>query len=91
MKKHDFIKAVAAKAGLSQDAVSKMLSAGVEIITEELKSGNEVNITGFGAFRVSERAARNGVNPRTKEAIKIPAMLIPSFKAGKTLKEAIRG
>ena len=91
MKKQEFIKAVAAEAGLSQDAVSKMLSAGVNVITNELKNGNEVNITGFGSFKVSERAARNGVNPRTKEPIKIPAMLTPVFKAGKTLKDAIRG
>jgi len=90
MKKIDFIKAVAASAGLSQDAVSKMLSSSIEIITDELKSGGEVNITGFGAFKVSQRAARNGVNPRTKEAIQIPAMKSPVFRAGKTFKEAIR-
>jgi len=90
MKKIDFIKAVAAAAGLSQDAVSKMLTSSIEIITKELQNGGEVNITGFGAFKVSERAARNGVNPRTKEAIKIPAMNSPVFRAGKTFKEAIR-
>jgi DNA-binding protein HU-beta len=90
MKKIDFIKAVAASAGLSQDAVSKMLTSSIEIITKELQDGGEVNITGFGAFKVSERAARNGVNPRTKEAIKIPAMNSPVFRAGKTFKEAIR-
>ena len=90
MKKIDFIKAVAASAGLSQDAVSKMLISSIEVITKELQNGGEVNITGFGAFKVSERAARNGVNPRTKEAIKIPAMNSPVFRAGKTFKEAIR-
>lgn len=90
MKKIDFIKAVAASAGLSQDAVSKMLASSIEIITDELNKDGEVNITGFGAFKVSHRAARNGVNPRTKEAIKIPAMKSPVFRAGKTFKEAIR-
>jgi len=90
MKKIDFIKAVAASAGLSQDAVSKMLGASIEIITNELNNDGEVNITGFGSFKVSHRAARNGVNPRTKEAIKIPAMKSPVFRAGKTFKEAIR-
>ena len=90
MKKIDFIKAVAAAAGLSQDAVSKMLASSIEVITKELQNGGEVNITGFGAFKVSQRAARNGVNPRTKEAIKIPAMNSPVFRAGKTFKEAIR-
>jgi DNA-binding protein HU-beta len=90
MKKQDFIKAVAAAAGLSQDAVSKTLSSMIDIVTSELKSGSEVNITGFGAFKVSARAARNGVNPRTGESIKIPAMNSPVFRAGKTLKEAVR-
>jgi len=90
MKKQDFIKAVAADAGLSQDAVSKALTSMIDVITTELKKGREVNVTGFGAFKVSSRAARNGVNPRTRESIKIPAMKSPVFRAGKTLKEAIR-
>jgi len=90
MKKQDFIKAAAAAAGLSQDAVSKTLASMIDIVTTELQSGGEVNITGFGAFRISPRAARNGVNPRTGEAIKIPAMNSPVFRAGKTLKEAVR-
>jgi len=90
MKKQDFIKAVATSAGLSQDAVNKALNTMVDVITSELQSGNEVNITGFGAFKVSQRAARNGVNPRTKEKISIPAVKTPVFRAGKTLKEAIR-
>jgi len=91
MKKQDFIKAVASAAGLSQDAVAKVLASQIDIITAELKKGGEVNITGFGAFKVAARAARNGVNPRTREAIKIPAMKSPVFRAGKTLKEAVRG
>jgi nucleoid DNA-binding protein len=62
----------------------------IDVVTAELKAGNEVNITGFGAFKVSSRAARNGVNPRTGESIKIPAMNSPVFRAGKTLKEAVR-
>jgi DNA-binding protein HU-beta len=90
MKKQDLIKAIAAQAGLSQDAVSKVLASFIEVTTNELKSGSEVNITGFGAFKVSERAARNGVNPRTGESIKIPAMKSPVFRAGKTLKESVR-
>lgn len=90
MKKQDFIKAVATDAGLSQDAVSKALNSMIEVITAELNKGESVNITGFGAFKVSERAARNGVNPQTREAIKIPAMKSPVFRAGKTFKESIR-
>lgn len=91
MKKQDFIKAVASSAGLSQDAVAKVLAAEIDVITSELQSGREVNVTGFGAFKVAARAARNGVNPRTGESIKIPAMKSPVFRAGKTFKEAIRG
>lgn len=90
MKKQDFIKAVATSAGLSQDAVSKALTSMIEVITEELNRGGDVNITGFGAFKVSERAARNGVNPKTKEKMLIPATKTPVFRAGKTLKEAIK-
>ncbi len=90
MKKQDFIKAVASEASLSQDAVSRVLASMIDITTAELKAGREVNITGFGAFKISKRAARNGVNPRTKESIKIPAMNSPVFRAGKTLKEAVR-
>jgi len=90
MKKQDFIKAVAAMAGLSQDAVSKTLTSIIDVVTSELKAGSEVNITGFGAFKVSTRSARNWVNPRTWESIKIPSMNSPVFRAGKTLKEAVR-
>lgn len=90
MKKQDFIKAVATKAGLSQDAVSKALASMIDVVSAELKAGNEVNITGFGTFRVSERARRNGVNPRTKEKIKIAATKTPVFRAGKTFKEEIK-
>ena len=90
MKKQDFIKAVAASAWLSQDAVSKALSSMIDVITSELKAGKEVNVTWFGAFKVSERKERNWVNPRTLAKIKIPKMKTPVFRAGKTLKENVR-
>ena len=90
MKKQDFIKAVASAAGLSQDAVNKALNTIVDVVTAELKAGREVNVTGFGAFKVSKRAARNWVNPRTGAKISIPAMKTPVFRAGKTLKENVR-
>ena len=90
MKKQDFIKEVASAAGLSQDAVNKALITIVDVVTAELKAGREVNITGFGAFKVSKRAARNWVNPRTGAKISIPAMKTPVFRAGKTLKENVR-
>ena len=90
MKKQDFIKEVAAKSALSQDAVTKALNTMIATITAQLKKGGEVNITGFGAFKVSKRAARNGVNPKSGAKITIPAMKSPVFRAGKTLKEAVR-
>lgn len=90
MKKQDLIKALATKASMSQDAAGKFLNGMIDIITAELKKGGEVNVTGFGAFKVSKRAARKGVNPRTKAKINIPAMKSPVFRAGKTLKEAVR-
>jgi len=90
MKKQDFIRAVASNVGMSQDAVSRVLSTMVDTITSELKAGNDVNITGFGAFKVSTRAARNWVNPRTWAKITIPSMKTPVFRAGKTLKENVR-
>jgi DNA-binding protein HU-beta len=90
MKKQDLIKAVASSAGLSQDAAGNFLNALIDIVTSELKKGGEVNITGFGSFKVSQRAARNGVNPKTKAKITIPAMKTPVFRAGKTLKEDVR-
>ena len=62
----------------------------IDTITAELKKDGEVNITGFGAWKVSQRAARNGVNPKTKQKMVIPATKTPVFRAGKTLKEAIR-
>jgi nucleoid DNA-binding protein len=90
MKKQDFIKEIAAKAKLSQDAATKALNSMIAIITSQLKKGEEVNITGFGAFKVSHRAKRNGVNPKTRAKITIPAMKSPVFRAGKTLKESVR-
>ena len=90
MKKQDFIKVVASKASLSQDAVAKALNTMIDVIVAELKKGGEVNVTGFGAFKVSKRAARNGVNPRTRAKITIPAMKSPVFRAGKTFKESVR-
>lgn len=90
MKKQDFIKAVAAKSGLSQDAVTKSLGAMIEVVTKSLQKGDEVNITGFGAWKVSHRAARNGVNPKTGEKITIAATKTPVFRAGKKLKESVK-
>lgn len=90
MKKQDLIKAIATKTSISQDAAGKVLNAMIDVVTAELKKWEEINITGFGAFKVSSRAARNGVNPRTWAKLAIAAMKSPVFRAGKTLREEIR-
>ena len=87
----DMVNAIAAAAGITKKAAAASLEAVVEIVTSELKKGENVTITGFGTFKVSKRAARTGVNPRNpSEKINIPAMKIPTFKAGKALKDAVR-
>ena len=91
MTKSDLIAIAAQAAGLTKKDAGIAIEAMLEAITAELANGNSVTITGFGTVRVSQRAARTGVNPRnTAEKINIPAMNLPAFKAGKTLKDAVR-
>jgi len=91
MTKQDLVTAIASAAGITKKTANVSLDAIIASITKELKKGKNVTITGFGTFRVSKRAARTGVNPRNPtQRIKIPAMNIPAFKAGKSLKDAIR-
>lgn len=90
MKKQDFVKAVANKAWVSQDVAAKLINSFTEVITEELIKWEKITLTGFGSWQVNQRKARNGINPKTGEKIKIPAMKSPAFKSGKTLKEAVR-
>ena len=92
MNKSEFIDALAARLGSSRGEAERMVNSFVEVITETLKGGGEVNITGFGAFSVKQRAARTGVNPQKPGVkIQIPAGKAPKFKAGKGLKDAIKG
>lgn len=91
MTKQDLINAAAQQAGITKKAAMMALDVVLEAITTSLKKGQSVTLTGFGTFRVSKRAARTGVNPRNPmQKIKIPAMKLPAFKAGKTLKDAVR-
>lgn len=91
MTKQDLIAAAANAAGITKKAAAAALEAVLGEITKSLQKGKNVTITGFGTFRVSSRAARTGVNPRNpSEKIKIPAMKVPAFKAGKSLKDAVR-
>ncbi len=89
MNKNELITAVAEKSGLTKKDTEKILKAFTEIVTEELKKGGKVQMVGFGTFEVSERAARDGRNPRTGEPMPIEASRAPKFKAGKALKDAI--
>ena len=89
MNKTEFIAAVAEKAEISKKDSEKALKAFVDVVTEQLKAGEKVQLVGFGTFEVSERAAREGRNPQTGETMKIEACKAPKFKAGKALKDAI--
>lgn len=91
MTKQDLVNAAAGTAGVTKKTAAQILEAMLESITKALRKGDSVTVTGFGTFRVSKRAARTGVNPRNpSQKIKIPAMKLPAFKAGKSLKDAVR-
>ncbi len=91
MSKQDLIAAIADAAGITKRAAGDSLQAIINLVVKNLKKGTPVTITGFGTFKLSNRAARMGVNPRNpSQKISIPAMKVPSFKAGKTLKDAVR-
>ena len=89
MTKAERITAVAEKTDLTKKDSEKAVSAVFETITETLKKGDKVSLVGFGTFEVKERAAKEGINPRTKEKMPIPASKRPAFKAGKALKDAV--
>lgn len=89
MNKTELIAAVAEKAEISKKDSEKALKAFVDVVTEQLKAGDKVQVVGFGTFEVSERAAREGRNPQTGKTMKIAACKAPKFKAGKALKDAI--
>lgn len=90
MNKTELVAAVAAKAELSKKDAEAAVSAVIGAITDALADGDKVSIVGFGTFDVKARAARTGLNPRTKEKIEIPASKAPAFKAGKALKDAVK-
>jgi DNA-binding protein HU-beta len=90
LTKSELISIVAEKAGITKSAAEKALNATTEAIQQALKRGDKVTLVGFGTFDVAQRAARQGVNPRTRETIKIKASKAPHFKAGKALKQAFK-
>lgn len=90
MNKTELVAAVAAKAEISKKDADLAVAAVFDAIKDALADGDKVSLVGFGTFAVKERAARQGLNPRTKETIEIPASKIPSFKAGSALKDAVK-
>jgi DNA-binding protein HU-beta len=89
MTKAELITMVAEKSGTTKKDADTALNAVIDSITETLAKGEKVQLVGFGTFEVRERAARKGVNPRTKETIDIAAAKVPAFKPGRALKEAV--
>ncbi|MBR8742691.1 DNA-binding protein HU [Nocardiopsis sp. MG754419] len=89
MRKNELIDSIATETGLSKADATKALDAFIGATTQALQQGDDVALVGFGTFSVSERAARTGRNPQTGEEIKIPASKVPSFKAGKGLKDSV--
>ena len=94
MNKAELVDALAAQASeakLTKKQVEAVLKAFIDVVTDELKKGEKVQLVGFGTFETTKRAARTGRNPQTGKEIKIAASVAPKFKAGKALKEAVNG
>ena len=89
MNKSELIDAIASNANLSKADAGRALDGFIEAVTTAMKGGDQVTVVGFGTFLVRARDARSGRNPRTGETIEIPASKVPSFKAGKALKDAV--
>lgn len=90
MNKSELITAIAAASGLTKIDARKALDATIESISNALAEGDKVSLVGFGTFSVSERAARKGINPSTKQTIHIPAKKVAKFKVGSELAEAVQ-
>ena len=90
VNKDALVAEIATKTELSKKDVEAVIDNMIDVVTKSIKGGSKVTLTGFGTFKVSKRAAREGINPQTKEKLHIPAMTVPKFTAGKALKEAVR-
>ena len=89
MNKSELVDSIATKSGLTKAQAAEALNAFIATIGEAMATNDTVSLVGFGTFSVKERQARTGRNPQTKEEIQIPASKVPSFKAGKGLKDAV--
>lgn len=90
MNKTEFVAAIAAKAEISKKDAEAAYKAFTETVVEAVKAGDKLALAGFGTFEVKERAARTGINPKTKEKIQIAASKAPAFKAAKAFKDAVK-
>lgn len=92
MNKFELADAIVAKTGLAKKDVEMTMKSMLDVITEQLTKNQEVTLTGFGTFSAKHRSARAGVNPqKPTERIQVPAVTVPKFKAGKALKDALKG
>ncbi len=89
MKKAELIAAIAEKGGYTKKEAEAALNAVIGTITSSLENGEKVAISGFGSFEVRDRAAKESINPATKEPVHVPAKKVPAFKAAKALKEIV--
>ena len=89
MNKAELVNAMATETGVSKKDVEKVLNSFINVVSNEMANKGKVQLVGFGTFETRQRAARTGLNPRTKEEIKIPACTAPAFKAGKALKDKV--
>ncbi|HOL64583.1 MAG TPA: HU family DNA-binding protein [Accumulibacter sp.] len=89
MNKSELIDAIAARSDLSKTAATKALDAAIEAVVDAVAKGDTVTLVGFGSFKASTRAAREGKNPKTGEKIQIPEMTVPKFAAGATFKARV--
>ena len=89
MNKSELVAAISAKTNETKKVTEETLNAFIEVVTETLKKGDKIQLVGFGTYETKLRAARKGRNPQTGEEIKIPASKVPSFKAGKALKDEV--
>ena len=90
VNKSQLVDTIANETDLSKKEVTAVLESLLDTLTEEMRKGNKITLTGFGTFRTAKRAARQGRNPQTGETIQIAATTLPKFKAGKGLKEAVK-
>ena len=89
MNKNELIEELSDKTGFTKSDTKKFIDKYVEVISKALKKGRDVQLVGFGTFKVTKRKARTGRNPQTGKEIKIPAKKVPAFKAGKALKDSV--